>query len=94
MEFNTELQEAISALFNQAIVEAVIRDPESKIADLEQGLRQLLKQAGVRALSQGLSALDRPYPEPQIACPCGAIADYQFRRSAQTLIVFGWVTYR
>jgi hypothetical protein len=86
--------DAITALFKQAIVESVARHPESKIADLEQGLRQLLKQAGVRALSQGLTALDQPYPEPQIACSCGAMADYQFRRAAQTFTVFGWVEYR
>jgi hypothetical protein len=94
MEFSTELMDAITALFKQAIVETVARHPESKIADLEHGLRQLLKQAGVRALSQGLTALDRPYPEPHIACPCGAMADYQYRRSAQTFTVFGRVEYR
>jgi hypothetical protein len=44
------------------MVEAVVRDVESKIANLEQGLRQLLKRTGVRALSQGLSVLDQSYP--------------------------------
>lgn len=94
MEFSTELMDAIVSLFKQAIVETVTRHPESKIADLEQGLRQLLKEAGAHALSQGLSALDQGYPEAQIACSCGAMADYQFRRSAQTFTVFGWVEYR
>ena len=91
MEFSTELIDAIGALFKQAMMEMVTQHPGSKIADLEQGLRQLLKQAGSRALSQGLSALDQPYPEPQIDCPCGHQADYQFRRKAKTLTVFDWV---
>jgi hypothetical protein len=94
MEFSTELIDAIGALFKQAVLEMVSQCPGSKIADLEQGLRQLLKQAGSRALSQGLSALDQPYPEPQIDCPCGHQADYQFRRKAKTLTVFDWVEYR
>jgi hypothetical protein len=94
MEFSTELIEAVGALFQQAILEAVTHHPESQIADLEQGLRQLLKQAGVQALSQSLTALDQPYPDPQMACPCGHPADYQFRRTAKTLTVFGWVAYR
>jgi hypothetical protein len=44
------------------MVEAVVLDVESKIANLEQGLRKLLKRTGVRALSQGLSVLDQSYP--------------------------------
>ena len=94
MEFSTELMEAVVELFKQVIVETVAQHPESKIADLEQGIRRVLKQAGERALSQGLSELDQPYPEPQIACPCGEMAEYQFRRTAKTLTVFDWVAYR
>lgn len=94
MEFSTELIAAVATLFKQAIVGIVAQHPDSKIADLEQGLRQLLKQAGAQALGQGLSALDAPYPEPWIACPCGAMAQYQFRRTAKTFTVFGWVAYR
>jgi len=94
MEFSTELVEAISGLFKQAVIEVMTQQPESKMGDLEQGLRRLLKQAGEQALSKGLSALDSHYPEPQIACACGQMADYQFRRKAKTLTVFGWVEYR
>lgn len=94
MEFSTELMNTVAELFKQVIVEAVARNPESKIADLEQGLRQLLKQAGCQALGQGLTALENQYPDPQIGCPCGSQADYQFRRTAKTLTVFDWVAYR
>jgi hypothetical protein len=90
----TELIEAVATLFKQAIVETVTQPPECQLADLEQGLPQLLKQAGERALSQGLSALDQPYPASQISCPCGQMVDYQFRRTAKTLTVFDWVEYR
>lgn len=94
MEFSTELIDGVATLFKQAIVEIVAQQPDSKIADLEQGLRQLLKQAGAQALGQGLSALEAPYPDPQKACPCGAMAKYQLRRTAKTFTVFGWVAYR
>lgn len=94
MEFSTKLVETVAELFRQAVIEVVAEQPESKIADLEQGLRQLLQQAGARALASGLTALEKQYPEAQIACPCGQLADYQFRRTAKTLTVFGWVTYR
>ena len=94
MEFSTELTDAVATLFKQAIVEIVAQQPDSKAADLGHGLRHLLKQAGAQALGQGLSALDEPYPEAQIACPCGGMAAYQFRRTAKTFTVFGWVAYR
>jgi hypothetical protein len=29
-----------------------------------------------------------------MACPCGATAKYQFRRTAKTFTVFDWVAYR
>jgi hypothetical protein len=94
MEFSIELIDTVATHFKQAIVEMVAHNPDSKMADLEQSLRQLLKQAGERALSQGLTALDQPYPDAQIACACGHVAGYQFRRMAKTLTVFGWVAYR
>jgi hypothetical protein len=94
MEFSTELISTVAELFKQAIVEAVARHPESKIADLEQGLRQLLKQVGAQALATSLTALEEQYPQAQVACPCGSLADYQFRRTAKTLTVFSWVAYR
>jgi hypothetical protein len=86
--------QAVGTLFKQAIVEMVTGHPQSKIADLEQGLRQLLQQAGMEALGQSLNALDVAYPQPQVACACGEQADYQFRRWAKTFTVFGWVAYR
>ena len=94
MKFSTELVEAICGLFKQAVIEMVEQQPDSKISALELGLRRMLKQAGERALSDGLSALEEKYPEAQIACTCGHQADYQFRRKAKTLTVFGWVEYR
>ena len=94
MEFSTELVKAITGLFKQAVIEMVDQQPDSKIGDLEHGLRRLLKQVGGQALSEGLSAMDQKYPEPQVVCACGKMAGYQFRRKAKTLTVFGWVEYR
>lgn len=94
MEFSTELVEAISGLFKRAVIEMVEQQPDSKIGDLEQGLRHLLKRVGGQALSEGLSAVDQKYPEREVGCACGKMAGYQFRRKAKTLTVFGWVEYR
>jgi hypothetical protein len=94
MEFSTELVETISGLFKKAVLEMVEQQPDSKIGDLEQGLRYLLQRAGGKALSDALSAMEQKYPEPGVACECGHRADYQFRRRAKTLTVFGWVEYR
>jgi hypothetical protein len=94
MEFSTKFVDAVAELFRQAVIETVTQHPESKIADLEQGLRQLLQRVGAQVLASGLTALEKPYPEAQLACSCGQWADYQFRRTAKTLTVFGWVSYR
>jgi hypothetical protein len=94
MEFSTKLVEAISGLFKEAVLEIIEQQPDSKVGDLEQGLRRLLQQVGGKALSDALSAMDQKYPAPEEACGCGYKADYQFRRQAKTLTVFGWVEYR
>lgn len=47
MKSNTELVDVIGALYQQAHVEAVIRQSGSKIADLEQVSHRLPKQVGV-----------------------------------------------
>ena len=53
----------------------VEQQPDSKIGDLEQGLRYLLQRAGGKALSDALSAMEQKYPEPGVACECGHRAD-------------------
>jgi hypothetical protein len=73
MEFSTKLVEAISGLFKQAVLEMVEQQVDSKIGDLEQGLRYLLKEAGGKALSDALSAMEQKYPEPGGACDCGLL---------------------
>jgi hypothetical protein len=94
MESSTELMNGVVELYKKAIIKNVAQHPESQIADLEQDLRQLLKQVGEQALGQALTALDAKYPEPQIECSCGGLANYQFRRKATLLTVFGRMTYR
>lgn len=94
MESSTELVKSVAELFTKVIIESVGQKPGNTIADLEQGLRQLLQQVGKEALSQSLTRLEKQYPDSQLACSCGFQADYMFRRSAKTMTVFGWVEYR
>ena len=57
-------------------------------------MREMLREVGAHALANYLTEQDEAYPEPEIPCSCGGTATYQFRRSVQTLSVFGWASYR
>jgi len=94
MEFSTELTDAVVQMFQQQIVQYVADHPEAKLSELEAGLRQAVQKMGAQALQAGLSGLEASYPEAHIPCRCGQAAEYQFRRAAKTLTVFGWVEYR
>lgn len=83
MEFSAELVKSVAHLFVKALIERVGQQPHCTIADLEQGLRQLLKDCGKEALSQSLTGLENQYPAAQVVCSCGYQADVMFRRSAK-----------
>jgi hypothetical protein len=68
---------------------------EGGIREIETGLRQLQRAVGAEALGQALERRDqRQVSEKTRPCACGGALEYQFRRQAVILSVFGRVGYR
>ena len=97
MDYNTEmltnLARQVAEVFKTQVAEHIQTGASSlTIADVETGLRELLRQVGGQALSLFLSsALGTPAAE--IACDCGDTLHYQRRRPATITTVFGKITY-
>ena len=94
MKHSTEFITQVTELFVVELETQLEDQPDIKVAGIEGAMREMLREVGAQALSAYLSGEDALYPEAEIPCPCGQKASYQFRRSAQTLSVFGWAKYR
>jgi hypothetical protein len=94
MEFSTELTNQLAEAFAGEVKAYVSDYPDVTAAELETQLRRMMHQLAARCLEAALSALEKTYPEEKVPCSCGGEAGYQFRRTAKTLTVFGWVSYR
>jgi hypothetical protein len=62
------------------------------IAQIENGMREALRQIGMQALGLFLSAMQNT-PVSEIECSCGGKLQYQRMRSAKVISVFGGVSY-
>ena len=62
------------------------------IMQIENGMREALRQIGQQALGMFLSSMQTS-PESEIDCPCGGKLHYQRMRTAQVISVFGRVRY-
>jgi hypothetical protein len=62
------------------------------VSEIEEGIRQRLRELGQMTLGLILSHQDGEL-ECEIACECGGQLHYQRRRPAKVLSVFGWVAY-
>ena len=97
MDYNTEmltnLARQVAEVFKSNVAQHIQTGaPSLTIADVETGLRELLRQVGGQALSLFLSsALGTPAAE--MACECGDTLHYQRRRPATITTVFGKITY-
>lgn len=97
MDYNTEmltnLARQVAEVFKTNVAEHIQTGASSlTIADVETGLRELLRQVGGQALSLFLSsALGTPAAE--MPCECGDTLHYQRRRPATITTVFGKITY-
>ncbi len=92
MEFSTEELRPIAEKFAQVIQEGLEEQPDAAIRAIETGMRQWLQNLGQLTLglvlSQAEGQLSRTLP-----CGCGGRLQYQRRREAQVLSVFGPVHY-
>ena len=94
MESITESLSEITSLLVRKLGSKLGNQAEVRIAEIEGIMRRMLQKIGADSLGAYLTQQDEAYPGPEIPCACGGNAQYQFRRPAQILTVFGWVQYR
>src|SRR5664279_5584883 len=97
MKYSTETMQKIAQQLAEMIKTAVneqIETEESQptIADIERGMREVLREIGQNSLGMVLSGLQKT-PEREIACKCGGRLAYQRMRPASVISVFGKVRY-
>ena len=94
MEFSTDNLKSLAQQLAE-IVSAELMNAEEDVTvrDLETGLRRRLQEMGRLALGEVLSQADVD-PARNMACDCGGVLQYQRRRCAKVLRVFGWVEYQ
>jgi hypothetical protein len=97
MNYNTEtineLAQQLAAMLITAIqIEVQAGQDMPKIAQIETGFREVLRQIGGQALGMFLNAMQST-PMNEIECECGGKLQYQRMRSATIISVFGKVTY-
>jgi hypothetical protein len=95
MKYNTEEINEIA----QSVVKLVEESLKQKekavqptIADFEKEFREALRQIGAEALGLFLSSLQTT-PESEIKCNCGGTLQYQRKRPATLISVFGKIVY-
>lgn len=67
---------------------------DGDIRTIETEMREMLRAVGAQALGQYLEKQDEAKQEEAVVCPCGQEMEYQFKRGAKILSVFGWRSYR
>ena len=93
MDFSTKAVEEISTVLAEEIGK-LIEDEEIKdLQELENGIREMLKEAGLQIYGDVLEKEDRKLGK-RVRCECGAKAKRISKREAKVMTVFGWVSYR
>lgn len=90
MEFNTEMLEKMAVLMVDEMVRVMGTD--TSIMQVEDGMRELLRQVGKQALGTYLCRAETS-PEAEIACGCGERARRLAKREAKAISVFGKMSY-
>jgi hypothetical protein len=98
MKYSTEMLKKIAQQLAEMIKAAVIAQIETeqgqpKIAQIERGMREALRELGQNGLGLVLSGLQKT-PEREIGCGCGGRLRYQRKREATVISVFGKVRYK
>lgn len=97
MNYNMETINHLAQQFAEMIKVAVIAQQKAGeetalIMEIENGMREALRQIGQQALGIFLSSMQTT-PESEIECPCGGKLHYQRMRAAQVISVFDRVSY-
>jgi hypothetical protein len=97
MDYNTESITRIAQQMTEAFQAAVAQHLQTgaaalTIADVETGMRQMLRQIGMQSLRLFLSTAEGT-PAAALSCACGGQVQYQRQRTATIITVFGRLTY-
>lgn len=90
MEFSTETLEKLAEIVADELEREL--EPEATLMVIEDGLRELLRQVGKRALGKSVSRREAS-PATAVACGCGARARKLSQRAAKAISVFGKISY-
>ncbi len=92
-EVIVNLAQQVTQVFKAALEQRLASSSTTvTIAEVETGMRELLRQMGAQALSQFLS-LGAGTLVAEWPCACGGTLDYQRQREATVTSVFGRITY-
>jgi hypothetical protein len=97
MNYTTEAMNRMAQALAEMIKTEVIKQQEAGkseigIAQIETEMREALKELGGQTLRIFLNSMQTT-PANEIACPCGGKLEYQRKRSATIISVFGRVEY-
>jgi hypothetical protein len=92
MECSTKAIEAMAEIMVQEMQQVRLEDGDMRTIETE--MRERLRAVGANALGQYLEEQDAQIQEEPVICSCGQEMEYQFKRQAQILSVFEWVSYR
>lgn len=93
MDFSTKALAEISKLVAKEIGKQIDAGEIKKLDDLENGVREMLKEIGQQTSSKVLENEDMKLGV-RVRCECGVKAKRISKRNAKVLTVFGWVCYR
>jgi hypothetical protein len=97
VNYNIEMLNGLAQQLAEILKEAVQAQQKVEagtplIAEIETGMREMLRQIGMQALGLFLSSMQAT-PVSEIACSCGGKLQYQRMRPAKVISVFGKVSY-
>jgi hypothetical protein len=92
MECSTKAVEMMAEIMVQEMQQVGLGGKDIRAIETE--LREMLRAVGAQALGQYLEEQDAETQEEPEICSCGQEMEYQFKRGAKSLSVFGWTRYR
>jgi hypothetical protein len=94
MKFSTEIMVQITQILMSEFEDHLAHGKPVAVAEMEQGLRQALREIGQQCLGEMLTRSDTQTYGVRITCACQERARRVSRRRAQLLSIFGWISYR
>lgn len=92
MDFSTKAMTEITTLMAEEIGKQIETDEINKLEDIENGIREMLKEIGQQAYGKVLEREDQKLGK-SVRCECGLKARRISKREAKVLTVFGWISY-